>query len=357
MPNRIIKESICTSESVDQLTAFQETVFYRLIVNCDDFGRLDARAKILKSKLFPLKDIRTDQIEESLKALSSAELVVLYTVDGKPFLQMKTWEKHQQIRAKKSKYPAPESDQHPNDHDTKSNESASGATDVYTPSDENTLPSNENACDEQESASNHLISSDIKSPRNPIQSEIENPNPILSESTSCAREAAEEHEPEKDAQETLNSEATPAPKAETPTAETGLNPPTPPMEDPELGRVMCFYLDKINPTPTAIALSGLKDYTATLGADVVLHAMQIAVDERKVNWSYLRGILSRYQREGLRDIGAVFLSEQRFEDVKAAKSQKRKTEARTNGGLIDMDASFGGSGGLVPGLGTAKGWR
>lgn len=356
MPNRIIKESICTSESVDQLTAFQETVFYRLIVNCDDFGRLDARAKILKSKLFPLKDIRTDQIEESLKALSSAELVVLYTVDGKPFLQMKTWEKHQQIRAKKSKYPAPESDQHPHDHDTKSHESASGATDVYTPADENILPSNGSACDKQESASNHLISSDIKSPRNPIQSEIENPNPIQSESTSCAREAAEEQEAEKDAQEIPNSEATPAPKAETPTAETRLNLP-PLMEDPELGRVMCFYLDKINPTPAAIALSGLKDYTAALGADVVLHAMQIAVDERKVSWSYLRGILSRYQREGLRDIGAVLLSEQRFEDGKAAKAQRRRTEIGTGGGLVDMNTNFGGSGGLVPGLGAAKGWR
>ena len=41
MPNRIIKESICTSDNVDQLTAFEETVFVRLIVNCDDFGRMD----------------------------------------------------------------------------------------------------------------------------------------------------------------------------------------------------------------------------------------------------------------------------------------------------------------------------
>ena len=107
MPNRILKESICTSEEVDKLSPLQETVFYRLIVNCDDFGRCDARAKILKSKLFPLKDIRVDQIEAALEALSSAELVILYEVDGKPFLQMKTWDKHQRVRAKVSKYPAP----------------------------------------------------------------------------------------------------------------------------------------------------------------------------------------------------------------------------------------------------------
>ena len=108
MPNRIIKESICTSDSIDLLTPFEETVFYRLIVNCDDYGRMDARPKILAAKLFPLKDIRAKQMEDALRKLTSAELVRLYYVDSKPFLQMNTWDRHQQIRAKKSKYPGPE---------------------------------------------------------------------------------------------------------------------------------------------------------------------------------------------------------------------------------------------------------
>jgi hypothetical protein len=105
MPNRILKESICTSENIDMLSAFQETVFYRLIVNCDDYGRMDARPKLLASRLFPMKDIRVSQITDALRALSSAELVTLYEVDGKPFLQMNTWDQHQTIRAKKPKYP------------------------------------------------------------------------------------------------------------------------------------------------------------------------------------------------------------------------------------------------------------
>lgn len=108
MPNRILKETICTSDNLDRLSAFQETVFYRLLVNCDDFGRFDARPKLLASKLFPLKDIRSHQIESALRALTSAELVILYEVGGKPFLQMKTWDRHQQIRTKKSRYPGPE---------------------------------------------------------------------------------------------------------------------------------------------------------------------------------------------------------------------------------------------------------
>lgn len=115
MPNRVIKESICTSENIDQLTAFQETFFFRLIVNCDDFGRMDARPKILASRLYPLKDVRNAQIEDALRALSSAELVILYEIDGKPFLQMKTWDRHQIIRAKKSRYPGPRENLHANE--------------------------------------------------------------------------------------------------------------------------------------------------------------------------------------------------------------------------------------------------
>ena len=108
MPNRILKESICTSDNIDKLTAFQETVFYRLIVTCDDYGRADARPKLLASKLFPLKDIRPAQIEDALRGLTSAELVITYTVGGKPFLQMKTWDRHQQVRNKVSKFPSPD---------------------------------------------------------------------------------------------------------------------------------------------------------------------------------------------------------------------------------------------------------
>lgn len=109
MPNRLIKESICTSESIDHLTAFQETFFYRLITQCDDYGRFDARPRVLAAKCFPLKDIREKQMEDALRALTSEELVILYEVDGKPFGLMKAWDKHQQIRAKKPKYPGPDS--------------------------------------------------------------------------------------------------------------------------------------------------------------------------------------------------------------------------------------------------------
>ena len=108
MPNRIIKETICTSENVDQLTPFQENVFIRLIVNCDDFGRFDGRVKVLASRLFPLKDISCETMLEAVEALEKADLVTVYKVNGRPYVQLKTWLSHQTPRAKKSKYPSPD---------------------------------------------------------------------------------------------------------------------------------------------------------------------------------------------------------------------------------------------------------
>lgn len=109
MPNRLIKESICTSDNLDRLSWFEEVLFYRLIVNCDDFGRMDARLPILRSRLFPLKQIPDAHIPKALLALRSADLIDLYEVDGRSYLQIRKWESHQQVRAKRSKYPAPDS--------------------------------------------------------------------------------------------------------------------------------------------------------------------------------------------------------------------------------------------------------
>lgn len=111
MPNRIIKESICTSEEIDKLTPEQEVFFYRLLVACDDYGLMDARPAILKARCYPLKSIESKRIQTLLDALNSVGLVSIYKSDGKDYLHVTNWEKHQTIRAKKPKYPYPQSDE------------------------------------------------------------------------------------------------------------------------------------------------------------------------------------------------------------------------------------------------------
>lgn len=108
MPNRILKESICTSETIAKLSPFEESLFYRLIVNCDDFGRFDARSAIIRGRLFPLVDVTCKALADALAKLSTVGILEIYIVDGREYLQLSAWSKHQQIRASKSKYPPPQ---------------------------------------------------------------------------------------------------------------------------------------------------------------------------------------------------------------------------------------------------------
>lgn len=108
MPNRIIKESICTSEDIAGLSMGAEILFYHLMVKADDFGVYFGNEQIIKNTCFPLKssEIKLKQVESWLNELIKAGLLFAYVAeDGKKYVQFTKWAKHQQIRAKKSKYP------------------------------------------------------------------------------------------------------------------------------------------------------------------------------------------------------------------------------------------------------------
>ncbi len=110
MPNRILKESICSSEKLSRLTDFQFRVWASLVVYVDDYGRGDARPAIIKGTCFPLRDrITNKDIDDALHALAGAGCISLYTVDGKPYLCFPSWAEHQRIQTKKSKFPVPPS--------------------------------------------------------------------------------------------------------------------------------------------------------------------------------------------------------------------------------------------------------
>lgn len=149
MPNRLIKESICTSEDLDCLSPMAEILFYRLIVNADDYGCFHGNESIVKSKCFPLKsdDIKCDQMKSWLDELDTVGLITRYIgTDGRRYIKLTKWEKHQQVRAKKRKFPEPETVcEHPISNDINSEQ---------------------------------MKSDDSKCPRNPIQSNPEsNPYP------------------------------------------------------------------------------------------------------------------------------------------------------------------------------------
>jgi len=105
MPTRYLKPGICDSDAIDKTSPLAETLWYRLLVNVDDFGRMDARPAVVRSKCWPLKDSITNaDTLKTLIELQACGLIFIYESNGCSYLQMQKWDNVP--RAKESKCPA-----------------------------------------------------------------------------------------------------------------------------------------------------------------------------------------------------------------------------------------------------------
>lgn len=108
MPNRVIKETIRTSKSVNALSDFEFRLWMYLITYVDDHGRGSADAELLKGLVFPRrKGVTEKQIQTALDSLANTGMVILYEYDGEPYFYFPNWDKHQRIQNKHSKFPDP----------------------------------------------------------------------------------------------------------------------------------------------------------------------------------------------------------------------------------------------------------
>lgn len=106
MPSRIVREEIITSETINSLSVHAELLYRRLLNLVDDYGRFDARANIVRLRAYPLQldSIREADVTRWLAECRSAGAIVLYEVDGKPYLAIP---KVQTPRSLKTKVPEP----------------------------------------------------------------------------------------------------------------------------------------------------------------------------------------------------------------------------------------------------------
>lgn len=108
MPNRIIKDSIRTSKSINAMTDFQFRLWTYLLTYVDDYGRGSADPELLKGFVLPRrKGVTEATIEKSLQELANIGSILLYDVDGESYFCFPNWADHQRIQTKKSKFPAP----------------------------------------------------------------------------------------------------------------------------------------------------------------------------------------------------------------------------------------------------------
>ena len=103
MPNRIIKDSIRTSKSINAMSDFQFRLWAYLITYVDDYGRGSADPELLKGFVFPRrKGVTEGTISKTLAELATIGSVILYEVDGEPYLCFPNWSEHQTVRNKVS---------------------------------------------------------------------------------------------------------------------------------------------------------------------------------------------------------------------------------------------------------------
>ena len=96
-----------TSFRVDKLSLGGEVFYRRLMSKVDDYGRYDAHPVLLVSACFPTRvdTVKPKDVEKWLAECMAAELLHVYEVNKKMYLQLIDWK--QQIRTD-SKFPAPD---------------------------------------------------------------------------------------------------------------------------------------------------------------------------------------------------------------------------------------------------------
>ena len=117
MPREIVKKprfiypQIATSLSIASVSALAELLFWRILPQADDQGRLPGDPRQLKAIVCPMREELTAQnIPELLTELEKAELIIHYSNSSIDYIQIAKWWDYQGAmrRIFPSQYPPPE---------------------------------------------------------------------------------------------------------------------------------------------------------------------------------------------------------------------------------------------------------
>lgn len=108
---RSIRPEFWTSEDVAAMDWHTRLVFIGLWSYVDDNGVGRDVERLIVASLFPLDDNLSEssvRVQRALKHLETGGQVTRYAVDGKPYLHITAWDKHQKInRPSEGRYPLP----------------------------------------------------------------------------------------------------------------------------------------------------------------------------------------------------------------------------------------------------------
>ena len=107
--------------------------------------------------------------------------------------------------------------------------------------------------------------------------------------------------------------------------ETGIDSPPAPgrvRTREDFVQVVGYYQDKIMAMPSSVVISELQDFCSRLPADLCIRAIDIALAERNTRWSYIKGILRNFERDGITSL----------QELEAREQQRQPPPAGNRGG-------------------------
>lgn len=102
---RTIKPEFWTSEQVTDCSPLARLLFIGMWNYCDDAGNHTASAKTLKAEVFPSDDMTSASVQLLIDELVANGLVALYSAQGKDYLHVTGWKRHQKIDKPTYKHP------------------------------------------------------------------------------------------------------------------------------------------------------------------------------------------------------------------------------------------------------------
>ena len=110
---RTIKPEFWSSGDIAALPVEDRLLYVGLWSYVDDNGVGRGEERLIQTALFPFDDFSEGSVRThgGLMHLHAAGLVTLYEVDGRPYVYVNTWDRHQKInRPSKSRYPRPDAE-------------------------------------------------------------------------------------------------------------------------------------------------------------------------------------------------------------------------------------------------------
>lgn len=103
---RIVKPGFFTNEEIAELPPLTRILFIGLWTLADRKGRLEDRPKRIKAEIMPYDN---HNIDSALSTLHDTKFIVRYSHEGKKYIQISNFEKHQHCHVKESEstIPAP----------------------------------------------------------------------------------------------------------------------------------------------------------------------------------------------------------------------------------------------------------